>query len=75
MRISRVAEVQRISIENSWIHALTEADWVSSDDATMLASTVRLVDRPQPRGRRLPQCGPIVPPTVGLQEDHGRIAA
>ncbi len=37
MRIPRVAEVQRISIENSWMHGPTETDWFFSYDATTAA--------------------------------------
>ena len=32
IRIPRVAEVQRISIENTWMHAPTETDWFFSYD-------------------------------------------
>jgi len=37
MRISRVAEVQRISLENSWMRGPTETDWFFSYDATTVA--------------------------------------
>jgi 6-hydroxynicotinate 3-monooxygenase len=37
IRIPRVAEVQRISIENSWMHGPTETDWFFGYDPCTVA--------------------------------------
>ena len=38
-RVPRVGEVQRISIENSWMHGRTETDWFFCYDACLAPLT------------------------------------
>jgi 6-hydroxynicotinate 3-monooxygenase len=38
-RVARVGEVQRISIENSWMHGPTETDWFFCYDACLAPLT------------------------------------